>query len=427
MKFGNMLFAVSLLIIVSCTNSTSPETENDYDIIWAKQNSPIFIDSCFIVQENEVLKIEAGVEVKFQSSIADSTNLIDFNYATLNVGMLLVNGQIKAIGTENDSIVFTNNEDTDQSKWGIILLNNNNNNIFNYCKIENSNQINNIIINNNLSDSLSFYGGISLFQSSATIENCKVVNNGTGIYCRDNSNPFITNNNISNNRRGISCWVNSSPFIKNNNFYNNDSFAITGTNSSPTINNNHFENNNIQILFKVSNPIIINNQFLNGGGGLFFSGSSNPIIVNNVIDTHGIGIGFQSDCNGLVLNNNVINNSTSGIDFRNNSNPIIANTIIWGNGEAFRFYEFDNPNNPEISYSLVQDSVLFQDFSNLGNNLLNTNPLFIDEGNSNYNLSSESPCINAGSTSFDEIPETDLNGDSRISGDSIDIGAYEFQ
>lgn len=428
MKAWNLSMVLLILIIVSCTKTTSPEQENEYDTIWSKENSPIIIDSCFIVHENEVLKIESGVEIKFKSSLPDSANSIDYNFATLQVGMLLVNGQIEAIGAENDSIIFTNNDDTDLSKWGTILLNNSlSNNVFNFCKIENSNQINDIIINNNLTDSLSFYGGISLFKSSATIENCIIVNNGTGIYCKDNSNPIITNNNISNNGRGISCLVNSSPLIKNNNFNYNDSFAITGTYSSPTIKNNHFENNNIQILFKVSNPIIINNQFYNGSGGLHFSSSSNPIIVNNVIDTHGIGISFQSDCNGLVLNNNVINNTTSGIDFKNNSNPIIANTIIWGNGEAFRFYEFDNPNSPEISYSLVQDSVLNEDFQDLGNNLLNINPLFIDEENSNYNLSAESPCINAGSTSFNEIPETDINGDPRISGDSIDIGAYEYQ
>jgi len=58
---------------------------------------------------------------------------------------------------------------------------------------------------------------------------------------------------------------------------------------------------------------------------------------------------------------------------------------------------------------------------------LNKNPLFIDEENNNYNISEASLCVDAGNSEIENIPETDFIGNQRISGTSIDIGAYEYQ
>jgi len=63
-----------------------------------------------------------------------------------------------------------------------------------------------------------------------------------------------------------------------------------------------------------------------------------------------------------------------------------------------------------------------------GGNLLNANPLFVDTANNNCSLMPLSPAINTGNNSLhDPTIFTDLAGLGRISGGTIDMGAFEHQ
>ena len=53
-------------------------------------------------------------------------------------------------------------------------------------------------------------------------------------------------------------------------------------------------------------------------------------------------------------------------------------------------------------------------------------PLFVDPINSNFRLQSNSPCINSGNNAY-VVGAADLDGNPRISGGTVDMGAYEFQ
>jgi hypothetical protein len=56
-------------------------------------------------------------------------------------------------------------------------------------------------------------------------------------------------------------------------------------------------------------------------------------------------------------------------------------------------------------------------------NITNT-PWFVDQVNGDLSLSSSSPCINSGRNAY-ESSASDLDGNPRIAGGTVDIGAYE--
>jgi hypothetical protein len=53
-------------------------------------------------------------------------------------------------------------------------------------------------------------------------------------------------------------------------------------------------------------------------------------------------------------------------------------------------------------------------------------PLFVDQANGDFRLQLTSPCINAGNNAYG-VGATDLDGNLRIIGGTLDMGAYEYQ
>lgn len=112
-----------------------------------------------------------------------------------------------------------------------------------------------------------------------------------------------------------------------------------------------------------------------------------------------------------------------------NTSLNLKNNIIWDNGGnniLFKQYPLG------VEYTnIIQDNAindLTSSFADLTNtNVNNVDPNFIDIANGDFTVPSTSPAVDQGSTSGLTLPSVDLNGNSRISGTSIDLGCYEFQ
>jgi len=117
-----------------------------------------------------------------------------------------------------------------------------------------------------------------------------------------------------------------------------------------------------------------------------------------------------------------------------NSELNMYNTILYNNdGYSMNLWEDAVVN---ISHSLIEggdDNVNYYyplATVNWLDGNIDENPMFDSLGTYPFALLENSPCINAGTLDLPagiELPEYDLAGSPRIYGDTIDMGAYEFQ
>ncbi len=267
-------------------------------------------------------------------------------------------------------------------------------------------------------------GGIFNEGGSPTLENLIIEDNyvhfgGGGLANINGSSPTITNvtfrNNSAESGGGILNWQNSSPLIDRVVFQEN-----TGRNAG---------GGGIRNLYE-SHPIVVNSLFVgnvagvNGaggmGGGMHNIADSEPVIINSTFT------GNKAFGGGGAI----VHHTSGSID--------LINVILWENDaetDASEIRNFESA--PVMIYnSLIYggtDGPVFNAGIQDGGGNISTNPLFVDAENGDFKLTADSPAIQSGTNEpyfaggIAENIATDLAGNSRISGGTVDIGAYESQ
>jgi hypothetical protein len=155
--------------------------------------------------------------------------------------------------------------------------------------------------------------------------------------------------------------------------------------------------------------VLATNLSMGDGGGARASLLANCALIGNSA-AHGGGAA-NSSLNNCTLAANVASDSGGGVSQCTLKNCIIsANSSIIGANYAYS----------ELNYCCT----LPMPTNGVGN--ITNGPLWMDINDGDLRLQASSPCINAGNNAY-AVPGPDLDGNPRISGGTVDIGAYEFQ
>ena len=286
---------------------------------------------------------------------------------------------------------------------------------------------------------------------------CYVFNGAT---VNVNNNTFIDN---TTNQRGGGAYI-ASATLSNNTFAGNTAICGAGTyiiGTATLINNNFTYNSSSDcgggacVIATGTKSLISNNKFDRNtaprGAGAFILGKgtlTNNIFIGNRSTYGGAifwgdGKSFLPGMEITMINNTITGNAAENqgggirVDFLGNtSHGQFYNNIIWNNTapEAADLYIDNTGNDPLFPVPLdlfnndfdqsAPGTVIVKPFAIDPSNLNNADPLFVRSGN--YHLSSSSPCVNTGNDSAPSIPATDRDGNPRISGGTVDMGAYEY-
>jgi parallel beta-helix repeat protein len=254
-----------------------------------------------------------------------------------------------------------------------------------------------------------------------TIQNNHAQSYGGGIHLRQWSDGLIENNLITQNSSmlgaGIHITYTSAPTVRKNTITANTASGLGG--------------GGIYIYY-LSAPLVeqnlITQNYSSNGAGIGVYWESNPTIRNNIITKNFAGAGIRIVDSVPVITNNIISyNEKDGIQYENNASPVITNSIIISNGgkgiNASSITGIITYNNV-WGHSAGNYSSLIGDLTGINDNI-SAEPEFIDSNSNDYHLNYFSPCINAGDPNTATTDVNDFDGQPRLAGQFVDIGAYE--
>ncbi len=390
------------------------------------EDSPFIVDSTLEVPAGDSLIIEPGVEIRFKKVIVDSIQTPP-PYPTIYIYIWLnVYGTIIAEGTETDSIRFIADEEPTPgfgNYEGIKIENSiSDTNSFSYIRMNHSWCGIRSIGSRVITEYSSFLGifdnvygkdsSIVSFKYNDGCSSCReclyfeFIGNIGAVYVRGTQYARIVDNTYMGEGTGIhDGGGNGTLLIKGNIIHNisGGEFEYAGINL--------YQNEEDDSVLVTEN--IITGAYYEGidmyGGGATIS--KNIISIDIEDDWGEMGISDPT-IETVIVNNNLVDNYT-GIYIRENNFPTIKNNIFFENGYNI-YCAYTTVPGTTSSYNDYYPGDLGCFIQGEGDILLD--PLFVDEGNGDYHLQANSPCIDAGD------PNSPLDPDST----RADMGALFY-
>jgi hypothetical protein len=242
-------------------------------------------------------------------------------------------------------------------------------------------------------------GGVLSSSGSATISNCVIIGNSS-----------LTGGGAADGTL-VNCVI-------TRNFSNNGGGAFASTMYNCLVSSNTAGNGGGCYSGGANNCQFIGNSAGNGGGG-YNSGFQNCLLTGNLATgPFGGGAAYQSS----LINCTVVGNRCTSF-----SGGFVGGALNCGASINCILY-----NNTSLSHAATpnysggfQNNCCTTPLPAGGSGNFTFDPLLVDPANGDFHLQANSPCINAGNSS--SSPGVDLDGNARVAGGTIDVGAYEFQ
>jgi hypothetical protein len=372
-----------------------PEVITENTLLTNEQ--PYTVVQDLTIPSGVVLTISAGVEIRMPEQ-----------------GNIMVLGQFMINGDEGNPVRIISHSSIGDNRWGALCFNND----------TDTSRISHLRLTGASTgvDPMVHHGAISSIHSHIILNHVEIENVEFPIYAEGGS---IILNSSSIASDFICDYINvkgGNVLIENCTFYGSDAQDTDAIDldsvTSGIIRNNRiynftgFNSDGIDIGENSENIIIATNLiYYAKDKGISVGQGSTVALDRNLIVGCNIGLAVKDNSEAIVLNNTFVYNDTTISCYEKNEgggggSAEIVNTIL-SNNLSLSIYA-DELSMASASYSL-SDSELLE-----GEGNLLTDPLFVDQSIYNFELDSNSPCVDAGD------PESGLDED----GSPADIGAY---